>query len=95
MTLRLRESHLLLHITLFHPTQGQSHQSCPVLYLSLRGKGKLTFSAVLHGAWGGCGGDVAVLRVLRAAEEVVERLGVAVAKVLDEAQELDLYRLKT
>ena len=65
------------------------------MYLSFRGKDKLTFSAILHGAWGGCSGDVAVLRVLRAAEEVVERLGVAVAKVLDEAQELDLYRLKT
>ena len=42
---------------------------------------------------GGGGGDVAVLHVLRAGQEVVERVGVADAEELDEAQELDLHCL--
>ena len=52
-----------------------------------------TSSAIPHGAGGGGGGDVAVLHVLRAGEEVVERVAVANAEELEEAQELDLHCL--
>ena len=52
-----------------------------------------TSSAIPHGAGGGGGGDVAVLHVLRAGEEVVERVAVADEEKLEEAQELHLHCL--